>query len=315
MRISYVTSVLLGLGGGVASAEPCEVAIARAPDDVRAAIEGALAAEPHCRVALELRVVPTEGGFYLLARDLHGRVRERIVPDAASAATLAASWASDDELDEEHREPIAPPRALAPLAPPSDAIDRTVAIPPARPFLGIYGIVGPSAYGVRGEVDLYRRGPWSAGAAIAGVHRAGDTDFTDDGGPMEYGSLQTTEFDLLGYVSYAWDLGASWHLRGTLGAGAAIVQATLAPIFTGADITWQGMLADNATGMTELPLVDSSIAIDADLGRGFSLVAGLIVDAYFYSPTVSASNAGGGYQVPLDRSATWFALGGLRYAL
>ncbi|HEY3805685.1 MAG TPA: hypothetical protein VGL61_23925 [Kofleriaceae bacterium] len=304
--------------GGVASAEPCEVAIARAPADVRAAIESALAAEPHCRVALELRVVPTGDGYYLLARDLHGRVRERIVPDVASAATLVTSWAADDELDEPIGRvvpmPAPPPAAFAPVIE-TDAIEPSSPPPPRGAFLGIYGLYGPNAYGLRGELDLYRRGPWTLGAVVAGVHHASNTLFTDDGGPMEYGALETTDFDLLGYASYQWDLTETWHIRGTLGAGAAIVEATLEPIFTGSDLTWAGMLQDNATGMTALPLADASISLDADVGHGFSLVAGVIVDAYFYSPTVAASVDGSGYHVPLDRSASWFALGGLRYAL
>ena len=37
--------------------------------ELRAALESALAVESHCRVALELRAVPTDGGYYLLARD------------------------------------------------------------------------------------------------------------------------------------------------------------------------------------------------------------------------------------------------------
>ncbi|HEY1816528.1 MAG TPA: hypothetical protein VGG74_29480 [Kofleriaceae bacterium] len=320
MRISYVTCALLAIAG-VASAEPCEVTIARAPADVRTAIETALAAEPHCRVALELRVVATADGYYMLARDLHGRVRERIVPDVASAATLVTSWAADDELDEPIgrvvRMPLPPP---APAFAPVDQTDTGAPSsppPPSGAFLGVYGLYGPNAYGVRGELDLYRRGPWTLGAVVAGVHHENATPFTDDlaGGQMEYGTLETTDFDLLGYASYQWDLTETWHIRGTLGAGAALVQATLEPIFTGSNLTWEGMLQDNATGMTALPLADASISLDADVGHGFSLVAGVIVDAYFYSPTVAASDDGAGYHVPLDRSASWFALGGLRYAL
>lgn len=78
-------------------ATTCSVTIVRAPDPVRLTIEQTLARE-HCTLALQVRIIPTEGGLYLLATDEHGRVRERIVPDAASAGVLIASWAADDGL-------------------------------------------------------------------------------------------------------------------------------------------------------------------------------------------------------------------------
>src|SRR6185312_14317408 len=113
MRVLYVLPVAWTALCGVASADPCQVTIARAPAEVRAAIESALVAEPHCRVPLELRAVATEGGYYLLARDFEGRTRERIVPDVASAATLVASWAADDELDDASARPVASSPAVA----------------------------------------------------------------------------------------------------------------------------------------------------------------------------------------------------------
>jgi hypothetical protein len=99
----------------VAPAAPstCSVTIVRAPDPVRATIEQWLAKE-HCTLALQVRIVPTEGGLYLLATDEHGRVRERIVPDAASAGVLIASWAADDGLGG-----AAPPVAAPPPPPPA----------------------------------------------------------------------------------------------------------------------------------------------------------------------------------------------------
>ena len=69
--------------------EPCLVTIAYAPDDVRAEIETWVKAEPRCDRQLEVRVVPTEAGLYLFARDSEGHVRERVVPDARSAAVLS----------------------------------------------------------------------------------------------------------------------------------------------------------------------------------------------------------------------------------
>src|SRR4051812_3641665 len=78
--------------------EPCKVTIALAPTDVREEIEAWVRAEPRCERELEVRVVPTDDGLYLTARDPGGHVRERIVPDAQSAAVLVVSWMADDSL-------------------------------------------------------------------------------------------------------------------------------------------------------------------------------------------------------------------------
>jgi hypothetical protein len=120
----------------------CNVNIVRAPDPVRQTIERWLANE-HCTLALQVRIIPTEGGLYLLATDEHGRVRERIVPDAQSAGVLIASWAADDGLGG-----AAPPPGVAdsgpplapPVAPPNVAPPVPMGPPPMQP-------VGPSAYG------------------------------------------------------------------------------------------------------------------------------------------------------------------------
>jgi len=101
------------------SASACAVTIVRAPDPVRQTIERWLANE-HCTLALQVRIIPTEGGLYLLATDEHGRVRERIVPDAQSAGVLIASWAADDGLGGATPPPeaaIAPGPVVAPPPP------------------------------------------------------------------------------------------------------------------------------------------------------------------------------------------------------
>lgn len=82
----------------VRAPSPCEVDIVYAPDAVRAVVAQWVHAEPACRVALEARIIPTDGGFYLVVLDERGQVRERIVPDATSAAVLIASWAADDSI-------------------------------------------------------------------------------------------------------------------------------------------------------------------------------------------------------------------------
>src|SRR5690606_33438513 len=101
---------LVLMSAAAAEAAPCPVTIVRAPDDVREVVEQAVRAEPACTTALALRVVPTAGGLYVLARDEHGRVRERVVPHAQAAGVLVASWVADDAA--------ATPPAPGPLAAP-----------------------------------------------------------------------------------------------------------------------------------------------------------------------------------------------------
>jgi hypothetical protein len=78
------------------SRERCTVTIVRAPERVRREVEKWVSAEPRCSNSIELRVVTTDGGLYLVARDDRGRIRERIVPDAQSVGVLVASWVADD---------------------------------------------------------------------------------------------------------------------------------------------------------------------------------------------------------------------------
>ncbi|MGE0550581.1 MAG: hypothetical protein AB7O24_03245 [Kofleriaceae bacterium] len=84
-RLFLVASLVLSGSSAVAQpdapATPCSVTIARAPDDVRAVIEAWVSNEPHCGPSLELRVVPTDDGYYLFARTGEGRIYERVVPD------------------------------------------------------------------------------------------------------------------------------------------------------------------------------------------------------------------------------------------
>jgi len=120
MRHALVLAVVLAASTAAAQPRPpCAVTIARAPDAVRTVIEQFVAAEASCSVKLEVRVVPTEGGLYLLARDDSGRVRERVVPDAQSAGVLVASWVAADS----NTAPVVAPAPLpapvvAPAGPP-----------------------------------------------------------------------------------------------------------------------------------------------------------------------------------------------------
>src|SRR5687767_12649169 len=74
----------------------CIVTVIRAPSEVRAEIDKWVGAEQACKTTLEVRVLATDGGYYLWARDSFGREHERIVPDAQTAGVLVASWVADD---------------------------------------------------------------------------------------------------------------------------------------------------------------------------------------------------------------------------
>ena len=200
-----LAGLAVGLTGRVAGAQPvthpepvpCTVHVVLAPAEVRAEIEAWVRAEPRCRTQLEVRVVPTDDGYHLSARDPGGRARERIVPDARSAAVLVVSWMADDSLGptlsdagarSEDPMPVevaqAPPAEAEALAPaPAPALDGES--PPglvrradrgrARAWRALtLGAITSSGddVGVRGQIDLLGGARWSAG--LAGGWRPGD---------------------------------------------------------------------------------------------------------------------------------------------
>lgn len=95
--------------------ESCEVSIVRAPKRVRDAITARLGLETSC-APLEVRAVPTRGGYYVVARAPNGRLFEDVVARAALAGELVWKWA----------------RPTSPATPPSrtarDPADDTVVI-------------------------------------------------------------------------------------------------------------------------------------------------------------------------------------------
>jgi hypothetical protein len=187
MRIpSLIALVALVVLAAPAAAQPitspasCAVTISRAPDDVREVVEAWVKAEPRCASSLDIRIIPTEGGLYLLAQDEHGGVRERIVPDAQSAGVLIASWVADDTFPPDKTvvfvPELSPPSAArAPTAPlaTTNGVD-AMASPSRSPRLEkwlsaalMFHSGGGQGGGLRGEVDVLSWTKWSLGLAIA----------------------------------------------------------------------------------------------------------------------------------------------------
>jgi hypothetical protein len=167
----------------------CRVAIAYAPDDVRAEIDAWVRAEPRCERELEVRVVPTDDGLYLQARDERGRVRERVVPDAQSAAVLVVSWMADDSLGPTHTpmlerptyRPSVAPGLSDPETPPGfgDGIAATGPVRPRRATRALMlGAIGSETTGgLRAQIDLFAGRRWTLG--IGGGFRAKHDDEED----------------------------------------------------------------------------------------------------------------------------------------
>lgn len=264
-----VRSVLLvPLLIATAEAAPCEVSIPTAPVDVRIEIERWVRAEPRCGQPLEVRVVPTEGSFYLFARDPAGRVRERVVPDAQSAGVLVASWIADDSV---------PAIELAPVL--LETASATAPRPRLRRWVSLGGLQrmeGGGGRGLRGELDVTSRGPWSFGVAVAGSDSNTMPAFqTSDGMQADFTSLTTRDVRVMATVSRTVRSDA-FELR--LAGGAGIVH-TSATGSVGAASVWGGF----ATMETVGPIAEVSAQASLRLGGRWAIGIGPLVSWFVRS--------------------------------
>ena len=265
---------------------PCAVEIVHAPAAVRTAIERWVSAEPRCNKHLEVRVVPTAGGFYLLARDDQGQVRERVVPDAQSVAVLVVSWAVDDSLpstiasapvaETEPATPveIAPPARHAPSRQVDDSpeLDLHVGQRSHRGehhALMLGGLTAPDgALGARGQLDVLSLHRWTLG--ISGVWLPGDHD-----APRADMSTLRSSSRLGVYAGRSVALGPI-ELSAQIGAGAAIESRAL---------------MDRRDTTAVRPFGEASLLVTVPLGSRVGLVAGPVVDVEPPHDDVSALNA------------------------
>jgi hypothetical protein len=264
LAISVVVAsvgTVVSVGTAMAQPVPCAVNIARAPDDVREVVEGWLRNENHCRGDLEVRIVPTDGGLYLFARDGAGRVRERVVPDAQSAGVLVASWAADDEIVT----PIsAAPAVRAPANQPNGPAMAPIeaqASPVAthgHVMLGVGALFG-SVYGIRADLDTTRYGRFVFGLSV------GASAAQLDGGDAP---LTMRDLDALVYAGVVLQSDRFW-LRGQVGVGGITSEFNTLMTFG----------SEQVTGGDSAPLVEASVRLGVDLGA-WTLSAGPIARYY-----------------------------------
>lgn len=241
MKRAFV--IAIGLCAAPAAAQPvtrpdaCGVTLAYAPEDVRAVLEDYLAREPSCSSTLEIRVVPTDGGLYLFARDEHGRVRERVVPDAESAAVLVASWMADDSR------PAPPPPleglphhvpapAPAPTLVPNTTLDPFDRGPDetAHTSAGHWLALGPIAagrgHGVRAELDVHSWGAWTMGIAAVAVDNEALAMYVDGSGLPMTAWMDVVDASGLAFLTRRLDLGG-WRLRPSAAIGFTYTQTSV----------------------------------------------------------------------------------------
>lgn len=307
---------IVAAASAVADAAPCEVTIARAPDEVRAEIEHWVGAERQCGMPLEVRVVPTDGGYYLFARDPSGRVRERIVPDAQSAGVLVASWSVEDVPHA-----IAPPPMIEVLPPIAVVFDverdvrhevRRQATAPSRRagrWLSIGATLrteGGGGAGLRGELDLTSFGAWSVGLALGLSESYQDlSGMSVDGWTESFGGMVARDLRAVGSLARTSRFGA-WELR--LGGGVGAVHTSVEGF-----ISWgnSGQLSSEGVFLT----AEASVLLSRRLGRHWAIGAGLIgawMNQELDTVVIDDTQVGGPIGVPaqVQREAaeiSWFA--------
>jgi len=268
-----IIAIVLALAG-TAAAQPvlgrdtCQVTFVRAPDDVRLAIERWVAAEPTCTGAIELRVIPTDGGLYLVAQRPDGRIHERMVPDADAAGVLVASWVADAWTAAppaaQPSEPVAR-HERAPVVPRAIDVRQVSAEPPRRArWLSVAGMLdlgSPGGGGVRAELDGVRW-KWLVAGLSASVSNMDVTIL----GATEDGTMNTWDARVVPYVAAAFS-GERWELRAVLGYGYNWSRADIV-----AYGPWDGRMQASSSGSGAV--VEASLILSRRFGRGWAFATG-----------------------------------------
>jgi len=328
-RIACLIAVVAAVR--VADASPCSVNIARAPDGVRDVVTSWVLAEQDCGPPLEVRIVQTAEGLYVLARDEAGHVHERVVPDAQSAGVLIASWAaSGGPFGDPAPAPVAgemtidmswtppqPPGAVPTVAPTSSPVDggsitASAARAPAKwmSLGGMIGIGGAGAQGVRGEFDLAARGRWRIGIAGLLAH----VDKNPDLGRY-VGYLDLLDMQAALYVAHAVDVG-NWQLRAGAGIGFVVTKGD-GTLYDRADINEKAALWPQISDVSIIG--EASLSISHGLGwnwPGWGFELGPVVTVHDQSLLLKMGES----NLPYDSDYTRTGLelmffGGIRHQL
>ena len=332
MRISCF--LLVATLPAVAVAQPqtkpptCDVTIVRAPEDVRPVVQRWIDAEPKCRGSLEVRIIPTDGGYYLIARDDRGRTNERVVPDAQSAGVLIASWAADDGSIGSIGSggPAVAPPAVAPVpveapAPaPAPAIAPSFAPPMLTPvsapfdrplvdgaprrtgaptkWLTLGALVGDNVYGARLEVDLKHGSWWSIGLAgsLTGAEQP-LINYQSDG------VLDMFDGKAAIFAAAVLRRGA-FELRGSIGAGLAYSHVTA---------KWTYPQYDEASNEGVFGVGDISVVASYAVNNTWGLAAGPVITVFGQNFDLMSTSGRG--PSTFQRDADFTMLLGLRHRL
>lgn len=267
---------VLALGlAATASAQPitrpsqatCTVRVLEAPDAVRAEIERWVRAEPRCERELDVRVTRVRGGLKLVATSTDGRVRERVIPDAPSAAVLVVSWMADDSIDDAldlapTPVEIAPaPHVPLPKPPPADDAEsplgpsihgRTPARLLRHRWLSLGAATGEGGIGAHAQADLLTLDQLSLGLSGGWRERAGG----DMRAPTSLGTATA-------FAAYTRSFGR-FDARAQLGIGAAIER--------------RGDRMGPGEANIE-PLLEGGLFLRLHLGDDWGVLAGPLVDA------------------------------------
>ncbi|HEY5943964.1 MAG TPA: hypothetical protein VIV40_00660 [Kofleriaceae bacterium] len=282
MRTAVYAALLIATPAAaqpVTQPKACQVTIARAPDDVRAVVETWVKSEAQCSVALEIRIVPTEGGLYLLAQDEHGRMRERIVPDAQTAGVLVASWIADDNAPAVVVPPPSPFVESTPVAPvASESQTESLTPPGLAPVSLTKTAVAPargnskwiavgsllpmsegSGVGLRIEADIVRRGRWLFGAAAS----ASESNTTLMSSSFSDGYLKMRDYKAMVYIARPSQFGR-WEVRPAVGIGLIHSQG----------YAWDGssyydVIGTDSTG-------EASLMVSRMVGKSWALYTGAL---------------------------------------
>lgn len=319
MRLTIAAALVLASAHTAAAQEPaCSVTFVRAPDDVRHVIENWLAAEPRCVSSIELRVLPTDQGYYLLAQRSDGHIHERIVPDATAAAVIVASWVADDWT-------VAPARSL-PTTPepaiernvetPAPSVIRHVAVESRDAGVGRWLALGPmlaasdgGGYGARIELDVLGSGPWTAGVAVVA-----STSLIEARNAYGMNYMHVTDLELLATVSRVFTSGR-WSLRPSLGLGAAYTDAGSQDDIYANNLGWpqdSPWPDDLMTGGTTFSMVtEGSLMLGRRVGESWAASIGPIV-TYLNQDIASNNSEAHDFQ---RTSLGVMLFGGLKYRL